>query len=236
MVNKKDATARIYLRATGSTVPMNNVPVRLHIRAGNVWYQADALGKATASINQANRDDAEIYFNVNFSNNVIVDFYAEVDPNNVIAETNENNNCYPTLSCSSPSPYLTRTFQNGVTKKIVGYRLRYHPTGYSGTQYAGGWAVNGGGADWLEQVLPMRNNGIDYSLRSGYLDWTSSLSTGDGQHALIQNLNSLWTLENVFAFWFSGAFTGARHVYGWAPSAGYSAAMPICRFIRMRAG
>ena len=113
---------------------------------------------------------------------------------------------------------------------IVGQRLRYHPSGYSGTQYAGGWAVNGGAADWFEQVLPVRNNGINYSIKSGYKDWTTSLGSGDGQHALIQSLNSQWLLENLFSWWFSGAFTGARHVYGWAPSQGYSgghADMPV---------
>ena len=98
------------------------------------------------------------------------------------------------------------------------------------TQYAGGWAVNGGAADWFEQVLPIRNNGINYTIKSGYMDWTTSLGSGDGQHALIQSLNAQWLLQNLFSWWFSGPFTGARHVYGWAPSAGYSgghADMPV---------
>ena len=114
---------------------------------------------------------------------------------------------------------------------VVGQRVRYHPSGYGGNQYAGGWAVNGGGADWWEQVLPIRNNGINYVLANGYLDWTQSLGSGDGQHALITNLNTRWLLDNVFAWFFGGgAYTGARHVYGWAPSQGYSgghADMPI---------
>ena len=38
---------------------------------------------------------------------------------------------------------------------IVGQRLRYHPSGYSGTQYAGGAAVNGVAASWFSQVLPI---------------------------------------------------------------------------------
>ena len=36
----------------------------------------------------------------------------------------------------------------------MGWRMRYHPSGFSGNQYAGGWAVNSGGADWLETVWP----------------------------------------------------------------------------------
>jgi hypothetical protein len=225
VVNQKDTTSRIYLKYSsffgGSR---SNVPVRLYIRAAGVWYQADASGKATGSIDQTQSDSANIYFNVDFTNDVSVDFYAFVDPNNIISETNESNNRYPA------SGYLTLTFQKQSDMKIVGQRLRYHPTGYSGEQYAGGWAVNGGGGDWFNQILPIRNNGINYVVKSGYLDWTGTLATGDGQHNLISSLNAQWIIENAFAFWFSGAFTGANHVYGWAPSAGYSgghADMPV---------
>ncbi|MGW8251518.1 MAG: hypothetical protein ACWGO1_12810, partial [Anaerolineales bacterium] len=174
--------------------------------------------------NQENTDSANVYFNVNFTNNVMVDFYAVVDPDNVISESNESNNRYPA------SGYITLTFNRRDNLKIVGQRLRYHPSGYAGTQYAGGWAVNGGAADWFEQVLPIRNNGVNYSVKSGFLNWTSSLGSGDGQHNLIKTLNAQWILENAFAFWFSGAFTGADHVYGWAPNDGYSgghADMPV---------
>jgi hypothetical protein len=217
VVNQKDTTARIYLKYSnifgGS---MSNVPVRLHILAAGKWYQADASGKATGSIDQTQPDSASIYFYVNFANSVSVDFWAEVDPDNIIPETDETNNRYPAAG------YLTLTFQPRTTMKIVGQRLYYHPAGYSGEQYAGGWAVNGGGADWYNQVLPIRNNAIDYVVKSGYLDWTISLGDGDGQHALIHALNVQWVLENVFAYWFSGVFTGVNHVYGWAPNAGYS--------------
>ncbi len=222
LVTKKDAAARIYLKVGSGSV--SNVPVRLYLRANNVWYQADSTGKATTSINQGTTDSANVYFNVNFSSTVAVDFYAVVDPNNLLAESNEGNNRFPAVG------YLTLNFTPRRSLNIVGERLRYHPSGYSGTQYAGGWAVNGGAVDWFEQVLPIRNNGVNYTVRSGYLDFTQSLGSGDNQHNLIKSLNSWWTLENVFSFWFSGAFTGARHVYGWAPSAGYSgghADMPI---------
>jgi hypothetical protein len=225
VVNKKDSTARIYLKASNASSVFNNIPVRLYIRANSVWYTANSTGKTTTSINQVLNDSANVWFNVNFNSNVVVDFYAVVDPDNLYTESNESNNRYP-----AGSGYITLTFQTRKTMDIVGQRLRYHPSGYSGTQYAGGWAVNGGAADWFEQVLPIRNNGINYSVKSGYLDWTTSLGSGDGQHALIQTLNAQWMLENVFSWWFSGPFTGARHVYGWAPSAGYSgghADMPV---------
>ncbi len=143
---------------------MANVPVRLHIFANGVEYVANASGKATTTIDQSKTDSADIYFNVNFSNDVPVSFYAEVDPDNTISETNEGNNRYPA------SGTITLNFRKRDTLKTVGWRLRYHPSGYSGEQYAGGWAVNGGAADWWEQLLPIRNNGINYVLKSGYLE------------------------------------------------------------------
>ena len=225
VVAKKDTTARIYLRYTGALGSMSNVPVRLHIFANGVEYIANASGKATPALDQSKTDSANIYFNVNFSSDIPVSFYAEVDPDHTIFETNEGNNRYPA------SGTLTLNFRTRDTLKTVGWRLRYHPSGYSGNQYAGGWAVNGGAADWWEELLPIRNNGINYVVKSGYLDWTSSLGSGDGQHALISYLNLEWMKENLLAFIFgTGTLTGADHLYGWAPSAGYSgghADMPI---------
>ncbi len=225
LVNKKDSTARIYLKANNNFSVYNNVPVRLYIIANGVTYTANSNGRTTTAINQLANDSANIWFNVNFNSTVSVQFYAIVDPDNVYAETNETNNRFP-----AGSGTITLNFQTRRTVSIVGQRLRYHPSGYSGSQYAGGWAVNGGAADWFEQVLPIRNNGVGYTLNSGYMDWTTSLGSGDGQHALIQTLNAQWMLQNLFYWWYSGPFTGARHVYGFAPSAGYSgghADMPI---------
>ena len=225
VLGKKDTTARIYLRYNGVLGSMSNVPVRLHIFANGVEYTANASGKATASIDQSKSDSADIYFNVNFSNDVPVSFYAQVDPNNTISETNEGNNRYPA------SGTFNLNFRKRDTLKVVGWRLRYHPSGYAGEQYAGGWAVNGGAADWWEQLLPIRNNGINYVLKSGYLNWTTSLGSGDGQHALISYLNLEWMKENILSWFFgTGTLTGANHLYGWAPNAGYSgghADMPV---------
>lgn len=224
VANKKDTTARIYLKISGVLTSLTNVPVRLHIFANGVEYIANTSGKAVTTINQANRDAAEVYFNVNFTNDIPVSFYAEVDPNNALSETNETNNRYPAVGT------ISLNFRKRDTLKIVGYRLYYHPSGYSGSQYAGGWAVNGGAADWFEQLLPMRNNGVNYSLRSGYLNWTKGLGSGDNQHDLIQTLNGMWLLENLFPWLISGQFSYADHVYGWAPNDGYTgghADMPV---------
>ena len=224
MVLSKDATARIYLKANNAYSNYHNIPVRLHILAFGNEYIGNATGNPTTVINQALNDSANIYFNA-YGSQTTIQFYAEVDPNNIYSETNESNNRYPSAG------YITLTFANRRTMTVVGDRLRYHPSGYGGSQYAGGWAVNGGAAQWWNQLLPLSNNAINYYLRSGYLNWTTSLGSGSGQHALISALNWKWIQENALTWLFgSGAFTGARHVYGWAPSAGYSgghADMPV---------
>ena len=224
MVLSKDATARIYLKANNAFSNYHNVPVRLHILAFGNDYVGNAVGNPTSIINQAVHDSADIYFNA-YGSQTTIQFYAVVDPDNIYSESDESNNRYP------PAGTITMTFANRRTMTVVGDRLRYHPSGYGGTQYAGGWAVNGGGAQWWNQLLPLSNNAITYYLRSGYQNWTTSLSSGSGQHALISALNWKWIQENALTWLFgSGAFTGARHVYGWAPSAGYSgghADMPV---------
>ena len=125
-------------------------------------YLANASGKATTTIDQSKPDSADVYFNVNFASDVPVSFYAEVDPDHTINETNEGNNAIRRAVA------ITLNFRQRDTLKVVGWRLRYHPSGYGGEQYASGWAVNGGAADWWEQLLPIRNNGINYVLKSGY--------------------------------------------------------------------
>ncbi len=224
VVVKKDTTARIYLRYSGVFANMANVPVRLHIIANGVEYTANASGRAWPILDQGRDDSANVYFNVNFTNNMNVQFWAEVDPNNTISESNEGNNRFPA------SGTFNLNFQRRDTLKIVGQRTRYHPSGYSGGEYAGGWAVNGGAADWFEQILPIRNNGIDYGVASGYLDVTTSLGSGAGQHDLIQRLNNTWILQNALSFFFGSTFLGADHVYGWVDNDGYSgghADMPV---------
>ncbi|RMF43423.1 MAG: hypothetical protein D6755_10350, partial [Anaerolineae bacterium] len=225
LVAGKSTAARIYLKYTGLFGSMNNVPVRFYIRfLGGSWQTATAYGKAVHTLDQGANDSANVFFYVTTPSSAAVQMYAVVDPDGNYSETNEGNNRYPS------SGYITLNFQQRTSLTIVGDRLRYHPSGYTGSQYAGGWAVNGGAATWLNQVLPLANNAVDYSVASGYLDWTTSLGSGSGQHSLIQTLNTNWVLQNAFSRWFTGPFVGADHVYGWVPNAGYSgghADMPV---------
>lgn len=222
LVLSKSTVVRIYVRAMDSHSYYSNVPVRLHLLAFGKEYIFNGTAKSTSSLNQNNHDAAEFYFTVYSGAISSVGVWAEIDPDHIYASSTFR---YPAVG------YNTYTFDNRRTLTVAGERLRYHPSGYSGSQYAGGWAVNGGAAQWWNQILPVSDNGINYFVRSGYLDWTTSLGTGDGQHSLIGALNLMWIKENALAWWFgTGPFTGVRHVYGWAPSQGYSgghADMPI---------
>jgi hypothetical protein len=223
LVLNKSTVARIYIHANDVHSFYNNVPVRLHILAYGKEYLVDATGKSTSSINQAAHDSADIYFSA-YGSDTTIQFWAEVDPNHIY-NSSYSNPRYPIVG------NIVMSFSNRRTMMVGGQRLNYHPSGYTGTNLAGGWAVNGGAAQWWNQVLPLGDNAINYFVRSGYLDWTTNLGTGDGQHALIQALNFLWIQENALSWWFgTGPFTGARHIYGWAPAQGYSgghADMPI---------
>ncbi len=223
-VLSKSTVARVYIQARDSHSFYHNVPVRLHLLAFGHEYILNALGNATGSINQNQHDAAEFYFTAYSGATSDVGVWAEVDPDHLYAASYLQSR-YPAVG------YNLYTFANRRTISVAGERLYYHPAGYSGSQYAGGWAVNGGAAQWWNQILPVSDNGISYFVRSGYLDWTSNLSSADAQHSLIGVLNFMWVQENAFAWWFgSGPFTGVRHVYGWAPAQGYSgghADMPI---------
>jgi hypothetical protein len=223
-VLSKSTVARVYIQGRNSHSYYNNVPVRLHIHAFGNDYVMNAGGNARASIDQSKHDAAEFYFLAYSGNTSNIQVWAEVDPDHIYNPTYTNNR-FPTVGST------TYSFANRKTILVAGERLNYHPAGYAGTRQASGWAVNGGAAQWWNQVLPVSDNGINYFVRSGYLDWTTSLGSGDGQHALISTLNLMWIKENALSFWFgTGPFTGVRHVYGWAPSQGYSgghADMPI---------
>lgn len=226
VVQGKTTGIRIYLKYSSLLSPTAaNIPGRLWYRvAGGSWNFVNVSGTAKQTLSQVNADDStNVFFNVTSSSpSINVEFYAEVDPANTLSESNEANNRYPA------SGSITMTFQRRASFRVVGRSIHYHPSGYSGTQDPAGWAITGGGAMWWNQLLPLKNNAIAYSLASGSKDWTTTL-TAAGQHSLIQSLNSDWVWGSVWELIFGG-ITPARHVYGWTPNAGFSgghADMPV---------
>jgi len=223
----KLTAARVYLKYTNPIFSTRaNTPVRFYMSVNNgPWQSANALATARNTLDQSQAtNSANFIFTIGGNSTAVVRFYAVVDPNGVVTETNENNNRFPS------SGYVTMTFRPRDTLKIVSRPLDYHPAGYNGTRFAQGWAVNGGAATWFNQLLPIRNGGVSHSVSSSRLDWTTSLGTSNGQHALIQRLNGEYALSVIFGILFGNISSIPDHIYGWAPNAGYSgghADMPI---------
>ncbi|HET8944066.1 MAG TPA: hypothetical protein VFO59_04730, partial [Dehalococcoidia bacterium] len=176
-----------------------------------VEYIADTSGTAWTTIRQDSNTVPKLWFNVNFTNNINVTYYAEVDPNHIYPETNEGNNRFPAVGTQSV------TFQKRRTFDVMGWRMRYHPAGFTGNQYAGGWAVNSGGADWLETLWPVKEGGIDYSLHSGYMDWTSVIGKGD-EAKVVALTKTILMIEAMFP-WYDPQLQGQERVNVWTPRA-----------------
>jgi len=211
LVAQKNAAARIYLKYQGIGSSKAGIPVRLHLFANSVEYIVNTWGTARSTIRQDLNDNPNVWFNVDSVNGTTVLYYAEIDPDNIYAETDESNNRYPASGTLSVDFRKRRTFD------VMGWRMRYHPSGFSGNQYAGGWAVDSGGADWLNTVWPVKEGGIHYSLHSGYLDWTSPIWAGD--EGAVRNYAKVMVLiETVFPWLgIDPQLLGQERVHVWTP-------------------
>jgi hypothetical protein len=222
VVTNKSTAARVYIKFNHAFLTQrSNVPVRLFMRRdGGAWQSMNATGKGLPSIDQSEAaNSANFFFNINGNSPVVVDFYAIVDPDNVISENNEGNNRYPS------SGHITMTFRPRDNLKIVGQRLRWDPSGPDGPWTAGngsgsgtsGWTVNSGAALWFNQLLPLRNGGVNYSVASGTRNWTGSLDNNN-QHDLIKQMNGEYALALIFNLLFGGNPNNLPdHIYGWIP-------------------
>ena len=217
---EKSTVARTYLRASDIPLPFElaGVPVRLHLMGGGQEVTLDSHGIAIANslIEQGSSGSADFWFRIKANNDFPVSFYAEVDPDNTIVETNENNNRFP------PSGTIDMVFQKTEDQNIVGWRMRYHPPGFDGNQYAGGWGVDGGGAEYLEAIWPVRSgHGVDYSIKSGYLNRTTEI-TFENSGKILDLVNYQWVMQNLFWIVYGkGDLTGADQVFVWTPNDHY---------------
>lgn len=240
LVKDKLASARIYLgysnpmAFSGATRP--STPARFSVRvkgSGQPFQTVNVWGTAAGVIDQLDATVARANFEVwgGGNSNVVIEYFVEVDPANLIAEINESDNRFPA------SGFAEASFRRTAPLSIEGQRIDYHPSGYTGTRTASGWAVDGGAGTWFGQLLPVSD--VTYTRRSGFLDWTTTLGgNSTGQHSLIGTLNGQWLSRQVWNInWFGFGGISIRvdnpnpdHLYGWAPNAGYSgghADMPV---------
>lgn len=224
VVTQKATAARVYLRYTDPVgARMSNVPVRFYMRQCPhcFWEVIDGTGPALPTLDQSSAENSvNFVFTVLGNQPAVVDFYAVVDPDNRIAEFNENNNRWPS------SGYLTMTFHPTKDLRIRGQRLRWNPPGPGGPWNAGsgngagtsGWTVNSGGALWLNQMLPIRDDGIHYTVQSGFREWAGPLDIDD-QHVLIERMNGEYVLSVLFGLIFGMDLSNLpHHWYAWIPN------------------
>lgn len=223
LVTKKSTTARVYLKYSSAIFDQrSNTPVTLYLRKdGGAWETVTTTATARKELDQSDAaNSANFFFTINGDDSVLVDLYAVVDATGSLSELNEGNNRYPA------SGYLTLTFRPRSDLDIVGSRLRWDPAGSDGPWTAGdgsgsgtsGWTVNAGAALWLNQLLPLGDGELGYSVASGYRDWTGSMSSSD-QHALIEQLNGEYALALIFALLFGGDVNSlVDHHYAWIPN------------------
>jgi hypothetical protein len=62
-----------------------------------------------------------VWFNVDVNRGATVEFYAEVDPDNLSAETDKTNNRFPATGT------IALEFEKRDEFTVLGWRMRYHP-------------------------------------------------------------------------------------------------------------
>lgn len=225
VILQKDTMVRIYLDYESLSDPLGvskvpSVPVALDIYADGVTTTLLVQGTASGTIDRGVHDAAEVMVRFTGNTDKQVRFTARVDPNNVLPETNEANNV------AAQTITFQRQRQN---LDIAGVRWRRT---FGGATYTPqGWAVTGGAANWLNALLPIRNNGVRYTLLPTFKTYTQSMSAGDAQHAAIMAMNVDWILANSLGGLFGNSALDDKDLYyGWFSNTLYSgghADMPI---------
>lgn len=175
LVAGRPVIARVYLRYIGQiqdaevTVPVTLVAcVRDADSMSESCSGATLEGVATTKLQREKAEwsaDFSFIAEVNGAATLPVYLYAQVDPNNIHKEQNETNNFYPANPLQNP---IQVNFYNPQAVTVAAKRIRYTEEGK--VYKAGGVAVDGQAADWLNHIMPLRDDGLTYQLLSGYLD------------------------------------------------------------------
>ena len=218
-VIKKWTVARVYL-TSGTTTTVNNVLVRLHVYIDDVEKAvADVRTRAVPVPLRINvNDSANFYLVVLSGSDENVGFYAEIDPTNEIAETNNANNRYPAVG----RQYLT--FYKRQTIKVAYAPIHYNPPGWGGAQDPTS-RINTA-IDWLRSMYPVPNYDARSVVYYPYPGFTFSQNVNTYDDELISQLNTRWSLSHwglSWLGWFLGIDVGpsSSMLYGWLPDGAY---------------
>ena len=176
LVLGKDSAVRVYVKVTGlaGNQMLNWVPVRVHAKMPGVPEAIfDIAGAARKYPSQAYADNPNAWFKVlSGESSLVLDVWAEVDPNDIHVETDETNNRFPGVGEDGA---IFR--QNQTNVDMVGWRMNYKPIPGA---IASGWAVNGGGSALLRAAFPLDSvDGVNYTVWPTLLNWPSVITEGN---------------------------------------------------------
>jgi hypothetical protein len=215
----KWTVVRVYVKS-GSVLTINNVLVRLHIFLnGSEAAVVDARTRAVPSPQRTNKDDSANFYLAAFSgSNATLGFYAEIDPNNEVIETNDTNNRFPGAGTQNHTFFV----RQGIT-------ISYAPVSYTFS----GWSEPGNptsrihtAVDWLRSIYPVPNTSTRSAVYYPYPGFSFNENVNTNDYKLISRLNTRWFLSHwgLGALgWLLGIDVGpsANQLYGWLPAGAY---------------
>jgi hypothetical protein len=215
----KKTVVRVYV-ASGSSLTINNVLVRLHIFLnGTEVVSTQTRTRAVPSPQRTNVDDsANFYLTVYSGANATVGFFAEVDPNNEVIESNESNNTFPAAST-----------QNHTFSVRQSFTITYAPITYTYSGWGGPSTPSSRihtAVDWLRSIYPVPNSAARSTVYYPYPGFSFSQNVDTHDADLIGKLNTRWFYSQwgLQSFsWLLGVDVGpsANQLYGWLPDGAY---------------
>jgi hypothetical protein len=215
----KKTVVRVYV-TSGSSFTINNVLVRLHVFLnGSEALTTQTRTRAVPSPQRTNvGDSANFYLTVYSGANATVGFFAEVDPNNEVIESNESNNRFPAAGTQNHTFFVRQSFT-----------ITYAPITYTYSGWGGPSTPTSRintAVDWLRSIYPVPNSAARSTVYYPYPGFSFSQNVDTHDADLIGKLNTRWLLSQ-WGFqslgWLLGVDVGpsANQLYGWLPDGAY---------------
>jgi len=173
LVSRRVTWVRVYVGSGSPLFDIPNVQVRLTVRRNNAaWLTLNTTTTARHLIDRDNIDHSANFLVLCTvcNNGDTLNFRAEADPNNLIAEPNETNNVFP------PSGYLNLPVYTRRGFDVTAVPMRYNPPGPTDA------TVNVADIDseawWMVRAFPVPHftDPVTYSVGPVF-NWTQAWST-----------------------------------------------------------